>query len=155
MLRLRHASRWFGRHPVFTGLDLDVPTGTRLLVTGGNGSGKTTLLRCLSGALSLTSGQATVGGHPAGSLAARRLLAACLSPEQGLYNRLSGRDNLLLAARRRWAPRGRPACPVGARARRPALSARRVARARPGRPVRTGPDRGRRRVPSPGRTAPG
>ncbi|MFC8849782.1 MULTISPECIES: ATP-binding cassette domain-containing protein [unclassified Micromonospora] len=101
MLSLRRASRWFGRHPVFTGLDLDVPAGTRLLVTGGNGSGKTTLLRCLAGALSLTVGEATVGGHPAGSLGANRALAACLNPEQGLYSRLSGHDNLLLAARLR------------------------------------------------------
>ncbi|MFG1845507.1 ABC transporter ATP-binding protein [Micromonospora carbonacea] len=101
MLSLRGASRWFGRHPVFTGLDLDVPAGTRLLVTGGNGSGKTTLLRCLAGALSLTGGEATVGGQPAGSRAARRVLAACLSPEQCLYNKLSGHDNLLFAARLR------------------------------------------------------
>ncbi|WP_229401318.1 ABC transporter ATP-binding protein [Micromonospora okii] len=101
MLRLRRASRWFGRHPVFTGLDLDVPAGTRLLVTGGNGSGKTTLLRCLAGALSLTAGEATVAGHRAGSPPARRALSACLNPEQGLYDKLSGHDNLLLVARLR------------------------------------------------------
>ncbi|MGC4807424.1 ABC transporter ATP-binding protein [Micromonospora sp. DT233] len=105
MLRLRSASRCFGRDPVFTGLDLDVPAGTRLLVTGGNGSGKTTLLRCLAGALSLTGGEATVAGHPAGSAQARRVLAACLSPEQGLYNKLSGHDNLMLVARLRLGGR--------------------------------------------------
>ncbi|NBE85363.1 ABC transporter ATP-binding protein [Micromonospora rubida] len=101
MLCLRGAARWFGRHRVFSGLDFDVPTGTRLLVTGGNGSGKTTLLRCLAGTLSLTSGAALVDGHPAGSPAARRALGVCLNPEQGLYGSLSGRDNLLLAARLR------------------------------------------------------
>ncbi|MBQ1074974.1 ATP-binding cassette domain-containing protein [Micromonospora sp. C31] len=101
MLHLRRASRSFGRREVFSGLDLDVPAGTRLLVTGGNGSGKTTLLRCLAGTLALTSGTALVDGHPAGSPAARRALGLCLNPEQGLYGRLSGRDNLLLAARLR------------------------------------------------------
>ncbi|MFG1677276.1 ATP-binding cassette domain-containing protein [Micromonospora sp. NPDC049282] len=101
MLHLRGASRWFGRHRVFSGLDLDVPAGTRLLVAGGNGSGKTTLLRCLAGSLSLTSGIALVDGHSAGSPAARRALGVCLNPEQGLYGRLSGHENLLLAARLR------------------------------------------------------
>ncbi|MFF5171780.1 ATP-binding cassette domain-containing protein [Micromonospora sp. NPDC000089] len=105
MIRLRGVSRWFGRQPVFSGLDLDVPAGTRLLVTGGNGSGKTTLLRCLAGTLTLTGGEATVAGHPVGSMAARRVLGAGLTPEHGLYGALGALDNLLLAARLRLADR--------------------------------------------------
>lgn len=98
MLRLSAAARRFGRRVVFSELDLDLPAGTRLLLGGPNGSGKTTLLRCLSGLLRLSAGQATISGHPAGSLPARRLTGLCLSPEQSLYGKLSGHDNLRLAA---------------------------------------------------------
>ena len=101
MLQVHRASRRFGARPIFSGLDLDLPAGTRLLLAGPNGSGKTTMLRCLAGTLTLTSGQAAVAGHPAGSPEARRLSGVCLSPEQGVYGRLSGHDNLLFAARLR------------------------------------------------------
>ncbi|MEH1101630.1 ABC transporter ATP-binding protein [Micromonospora sp. CPCC 205561] len=101
MLELRHAARRFGRRLVFTDLDLDVPAGDRVFLNGGNGAGKTTLLRCLSGTLTLSAGRATVSGHPVGSLAARRLTGVCLTPEQGLYEKLSARENLALVARLR------------------------------------------------------
>lgn len=99
MVRLRTATRVFGGRRVFSGLDLDVPAGSRLLPSGGNGSGKTTLLRCLAGTLTLTTGQALIGGERAGSTAARWLIGTCLAPEQWLYGRLSAHDNLMLAAR--------------------------------------------------------
>ncbi|MGC4880743.1 ABC transporter ATP-binding protein [Micromonospora sp. DT43] len=101
MLSVRRAQRRFGRRVIFTDLDLDVSAGARVFLGGSNGSGKTTLLRCLSGTLTLSAGQATVGGHPVGSLPARRLTGVCLAPEQGLYEKLSARENLALVARLR------------------------------------------------------
>ncbi|MET8091251.1 ABC transporter ATP-binding protein [Micromonospora sp. NPDC005220] len=101
MLRLDGAGRAFGRRPIFSGLDLEVASGARLLLAGGNGAGKTTLLRCLAGTLALSTGRATVAGHPAGSLAARRLVGVALAPEQTLCGGLSGHDNLMLVARMR------------------------------------------------------
>jgi ABC-2 type transport system ATP-binding protein len=101
MLELRDAGRRFGTHRIFSGLDLDVPAGMRLLVAGGNGSGKTTLLRCLSGTLALSAGRGTVSGLRVGSLAARRLVGVCLAAEHGLYGTLSAHDNLMLVARLR------------------------------------------------------
>ena len=41
--------RRFGERVVLDGIDLTVPPGERLLLTGPNGSGKTTLLRVLTG----------------------------------------------------------------------------------------------------------
>ncbi|MCI4061277.1 ATP-binding cassette domain-containing protein [Micromonospora sp. R77] len=105
MLRLDGAGRTFRRRPVFSGLDLAVAPGTRLLLTGGNGAGKTTLLRCLAGTLALSAGRATVAGRPAGSPAARRLVGVALAPEQTLCGQLSGHDNLLLVARMRLSTR--------------------------------------------------
>jgi ABC-type multidrug transport system ATPase subunit len=101
MLALRDAGRRFGARRVFSGLDLDVPAGTRLLVVGGNGSGKTTLLRCLSGTLALTAGRGTVCGLRIGSQAARRLVGVCLATEHALYDTLPAHDNLMLVARLR------------------------------------------------------
>ncbi|MEU8261766.1 ABC transporter ATP-binding protein [Micromonospora sp. NPDC048999] len=105
MLRLIGAGRVFGRRSIFSGLDLEIAAGTRLLLSGGNGSGKTTLLRCLAGSLAFSAGQALIAGRPAGSPAARRLVGAALAPEQGLYGRLTGHDNLMLVARMRLPAR--------------------------------------------------
>ena len=49
MIRARNLGKRFGERRVLRGLDLDVPSGGFVLVTGPNGSGKTTLLRLLAG----------------------------------------------------------------------------------------------------------
>jgi ABC-2 type transport system ATP-binding protein len=101
ILRLRDVGRSFGRRRIFAGLDVDVPRGMRLLLAGGNGSGKTTLLRCLAGMLALTSGEATVGGLPVGSLAARGQVGICPAAEGGLWDNLTAHENLMFVARLR------------------------------------------------------
>ena len=101
MLTVRGATRRFGRRRVFAGLDLDLAAGERILLAGPNGSGKTTLLRCLAGTLGLSAGSVTVADEPVGSRASRSRVGLCLSPEQGLYTRLSAHENLLFAARLR------------------------------------------------------
>jgi len=54
--RLVNVRKRFGYHDVVRGVSLEVPTGSRLVVTGPNGAGKSTLLRILA-----TQWQATVG----------------------------------------------------------------------------------------------
>lgn len=89
--------RRFGRRWAFTHVDLQVQPGERLLVVGANGSGKTTLLRVLSTILGPTVGRLRLfGGKP--SAEARHDLAL-LSHHVGLYEDLSGRDNLRVLAR--------------------------------------------------------
>ena len=56
MIRARGLGRAFGAKRVVHDLDLDVPRGGFLLVTGPNGSGKTTLLRLVAGLLVPTAG---------------------------------------------------------------------------------------------------
>jgi heme exporter protein A len=60
MIRARKLGRTFGAKRVVHDLDLDVPRGGFLLVTGPNGSGKTTLLRLVAGLLIPTSGELQV-----------------------------------------------------------------------------------------------
>ena len=57
MIRARGLGRAFGAKRVVHDLDLDVPRGGFLLVTGPNGSGKTTLLRLVAGLLVPTEGE--------------------------------------------------------------------------------------------------
>jgi peptide/nickel transport system ATP-binding protein len=49
VLSLREVSAGYGRRPVLTGVDLDVPAESCVAVVGESGSGKTTLARCIVG----------------------------------------------------------------------------------------------------------
>lgn len=98
---MRGLCRRFSGREVFSALDLEVPLGERVALCGPNGAGKTTILRCIVGTLRPTGGRAWVGGHPAGSLPARRLVGASLAQERSFYLRLTGRENLIAFARMR------------------------------------------------------
>jgi iron(III) transport system ATP-binding protein len=56
-------SKSFGRAPVLTGLDLEVPAGTLTAVLGPSGCGKTTLLRLLAGFEHAGGGEIRLGGR--------------------------------------------------------------------------------------------
>jgi ABC-2 type transport system ATP-binding protein len=101
MLGIDSLSRRFGAHAVVSKLDLAVAAGERVALRGPNGSGKTTVLRCVAGTLEPSGGRIRVAGHPAGSVAARRLTGVSLSQERSFYLRLSGRANLRFFARLR------------------------------------------------------
>lgn len=61
-----------GARTIVSGVDLDVPAGTRLAVVGPNGAGKTTLLRVLSGLDAPAAGTIQVDGTDLHRMAARR-----------------------------------------------------------------------------------
>jgi ABC-type multidrug transport system ATPase subunit len=102
-LATRGLTRRFGDVVALPPVDLELDRGDRLALRGPNGSGKTTLLRCLAGTLIPSGGEAWIGPHAAGTLAARELLGASLAVERSFYLRLTGRANLLLFARLRHA----------------------------------------------------
>ncbi len=93
-------ARRFGRRWAFSRVDLEVPAGQRLLVMGANGSGKTTLLKVISTLLAPSLGQLRVCGiDPAEDPAAARRRLHLLSHSLGLYEDLSGEDNLRVFGR--------------------------------------------------------
>jgi ABC-type multidrug transport system ATPase subunit len=98
-LSIESLGRRFDDRTVVTALDLTLAPGERVALTGANGSGKSTVLRCVAGALSPTTGQIHVDGHPSGSLPARAALGASFTQDRSFYLRLSGRRNLAFFAR--------------------------------------------------------
>ncbi|MBB0995445.1 ATP-binding cassette domain-containing protein, partial [Dietzia sp. SLG510A3-40A3] len=51
-----------GKRVIVSGVDLNVPAGSRLALVGPNGAGKSTLLRALAGLDAPVSGSVTVDG---------------------------------------------------------------------------------------------
>ncbi len=90
MIVARGVQKRYGDRPVLRGVDLDLPDGGFLLVTGRNGSGKTTLLRVLAG---LTSADAGTVERPA------REAVGYLGHEPLVYRELTPLENLTLFGR--------------------------------------------------------
>ena len=92
----------FGAQQALAGLSLAVPAGAVTVLLGANGAGKTTALRVVTGALVADAGHVRVFGRdPSSSPAAGeevRRRCGVVSAKPALYDRLSGRDNLVYAA---------------------------------------------------------
>jgi heme exporter protein A len=91
VIRARGLGKRFGPRRVIERLDLAVPEGGFLLVTGPNGSGKTTLLRLVAGLAAPTAGVLEVG--------ATRGQVGYLAHEPLAYRDLTALENLDLFAR--------------------------------------------------------
>jgi len=78
------------------GISFDVPRGTIFGMLGLNGAGKTTTIKMLSTLLLPTSGTATINGFDIvrDELKVRRQLGVLFGGDKGLYNQLSGYENL-------------------------------------------------------------
>jgi phospholipid/cholesterol/gamma-HCH transport system ATP-binding protein len=61
-IRLRGVSKAFGNKIVLDGIDLDVATGTSMVVIGGSGSGKSVLLKCIIGLIEPDAGTIEIDG---------------------------------------------------------------------------------------------
>jgi len=62
LIKLVDVSKHFGLHYALRNIDLEVPTGQKLVVIGPSGSGKSTLIRCVNMLEKPSSGQVIVDG---------------------------------------------------------------------------------------------
>ncbi|MSP29182.1 MAG: ATP-binding cassette domain-containing protein [Acetobacteraceae bacterium] len=62
-IRIRGLCKEFGAKQVLDGVDLDVASGTSLVVIGGSGSGKSVLLRCILGLIEPDAGTIEIDGQ--------------------------------------------------------------------------------------------
>jgi ABC-2 type transport system ATP-binding protein len=78
------------------GISFEIPRGTIFGMVGPNGAGKTTTIKMLSTLLVPTGGTATVDGWDVvtNEVAVRRRLGVLFGGDRGLYNQLSGSENL-------------------------------------------------------------
>ncbi|MBV9784835.1 MAG: ATP-binding cassette domain-containing protein [Acidisphaera sp.] len=62
-IRIRGLRKSFGEKRVLDGVDLDVATGTSMVVIGGSGSGKSVLIKCILGLIEADDGQIEIDGR--------------------------------------------------------------------------------------------
>ncbi|QAS69404.2 ATP-binding cassette domain-containing protein [Oenococcus sicerae] len=62
-LKIDHLSFGYGQHPIFKDLNLLLPYGSKLMLSGDSGSGKTTFLNLLTNNLPPTAGSVHFGGQ--------------------------------------------------------------------------------------------
>ncbi|WP_227984720.1 ABC transporter ATP-binding protein [Nocardia spumae] len=96
----------YGGHTVVDAVEMTVRRGEIYGFLGPNGAGKTTTLRMLVGLIAPSSGTATVLGRRPGDPEALRRIGVLIEGP-GFYPYLSGRDNLRVLARYRYAGSGR------------------------------------------------
>jgi ABC-type multidrug transport system ATPase subunit len=102
VIQARKLSKRFGDKRVLEKLDLEVPRGEFVVVTGPNGSGKTTLLRLCAGLAAPTDGELEV--------AAERAAIGFLGHEPLVYRELTALENLDLYGRLYRLPERRERC---------------------------------------------
>jgi ABC-2 type transport system ATP-binding protein len=98
VVRLRDVTHHFGGTRALDGLTFEVPRGRITVLLGPNGAGKTTAFRAVTGALVPDEGLVETFGHvPAEAGHLVRPACGVVSAKPALYDRLSGRDNLVYA----------------------------------------------------------
>jgi heme ABC exporter ATP-binding subunit CcmA len=99
VLRAEKLSRSFGGRRAVSDVTLTLESAQCLALFGPNGAGKTTLLRLLAGLLKPTSGTTRINGELLRGDAKARAQVGFISHQSMLYNALTVRENVELAAR--------------------------------------------------------
>ena len=93
--KIRGLSKTFGTRKALRGIDLDIETGTALVVFGPNGAGKTTFMKILATVMNPTAGSILVNGLELKQNAPEiRRKMGVVTHQTLLYGNLSGYENL-------------------------------------------------------------
>ena len=99
MIVVRDLVKKFGNDTVLNGISFKVEEGEIFGFLGPNGAGKTTTMRIILGLMRATQGEALVWGKDIGNNDELRKKAGVLLEYDGLYERMSARQNLEYFAR--------------------------------------------------------
>jgi len=93
----------FGRHEVLRGIDLEVETGSSVVILGCSGSGKSVLIKTIIGLISPDSGKVWIDGMETTNLSTKKrfaIMAKCgfLFQASALFDSLSIIDNITFFA---------------------------------------------------------
>ena len=109
-IRVRGLRKAFAGKQVLDGIDLDVPTGTSLVVIGGSGTGKSVLLKCILGIIEPDEGTIEIDGQDLARLnrtdrAARQAEIGMLFQNGALFDSLPVWENVAFKLLAQGAPR--------------------------------------------------
>jgi sodium transport system ATP-binding protein len=93
MIAVRNLHKRFGSVTAVDGISFDAPDGIITGLLGENGAGKTTTLALICGLMRPDEGSIEMGAPSATALERRRHVGALLD-QQGLYGRLTARENI-------------------------------------------------------------
>jgi general L-amino acid transport system ATP-binding protein len=97
-------NKWYGNFHVLKDIDLDVASGSRIVICGPSGSGKSTLIRCINGLEAYQGGSIALGGVKLGEDARQTALArrdtGMVFQSFNLFPHLTVLSNCTLALRR-------------------------------------------------------
>lgn len=93
LLTASQLSKTFGAFTAVNKVDIHINAGEMIALAGHNGAGKSTLMKMLLGLLTPTSGNISINGHSATSLAARQLIGY-LPETVALYPNMTGFETL-------------------------------------------------------------
>lgn len=93
LLTASQLSKTFGDFTAVNKVDIHINAGEMIALAGHNGAGKSTLMKMLLGLLTPTSGNISINGHSATSLAARQLIGY-LPETVALYPNMTGFETL-------------------------------------------------------------
>lgn len=101
MIQLVNLNKKFGDNHVLKDINLEIPTGQKLVIIGPSGSGKSTMIRCMNMLEKPTSGQVIVNGvdltAPKAPVAKVRQSVAMVFQSFNLYPHKTVLENLTLA----------------------------------------------------------
>ncbi|WP_225756306.1 ABC transporter ATP-binding protein [Cardiobacterium sp. Marseille-Q4385] len=97
LLTASQLSKTFGNFTAVNKVDIHINAGEMIALAGHNGAGKSTLMKMLLGLLTPTSGNISINGHSATSLAARQLIGY-LPETVALYPNMTGFETLVFFA---------------------------------------------------------
>ena len=103
-VRLIDIDKTFNKNKVLSGLNLEVPDGSFMVMVGPSGCGKSTALRCIAGLEEVTSGTIMIGDKDVTRMEPKDRNIAMVFQNYALYPHMNVYDNITYGLKVRGIP---------------------------------------------------